>query len=253
MIKFFRKIRFDLMEKNKTGKYLKYAFGEIVLVVIGILIALQINNWNEERKERILEREIYENLLTDIQEDLITLKERTALSMSETKALYDFVHNAYNIQKTSQDYINLLSPVLWNADNFILQDKTFDELVNSGKLGIIKDKSLKNEILAYYKSYEIAATHIAELNQTSITFLGRTAEYTTTIKYDGSKGLFDQDYMFKSSDWDYINDPNSLGFRMLEEAAAYYFFKNQFFMDYFKKQDSLAKELVVSIEHKLAN
>jgi len=49
MIKFFRKIRYDLMVKNKTGKYFKYAIGEIILVVIGILIALQINNWNENR------------------------------------------------------------------------------------------------------------------------------------------------------------------------------------------------------------
>ena len=49
MINFFRKIRYNLMEKNKTGKYLKYAIGEILLVVIGILIALQINTWNEER------------------------------------------------------------------------------------------------------------------------------------------------------------------------------------------------------------
>jgi len=51
MIKFFRKIRYDLMEKNKTGRYLKYALGEIVLVVIGILIALSINSWNENRKK----------------------------------------------------------------------------------------------------------------------------------------------------------------------------------------------------------
>lgn len=50
MIKFFRKIRYSLLSKNKTGKYFKYAIGEIVLVVIGILIALQINNWNEKRK-----------------------------------------------------------------------------------------------------------------------------------------------------------------------------------------------------------
>jgi hypothetical protein len=51
MINFFRKIRQNsLMEKNKTGKYFKYAIGEIVLVVIGILIALTINNWNESRK-----------------------------------------------------------------------------------------------------------------------------------------------------------------------------------------------------------
>ncbi len=50
MIKLFRKTRYNLMETGKTGKYLKYAIGEIVLVVIGILIALQINNWNESRK-----------------------------------------------------------------------------------------------------------------------------------------------------------------------------------------------------------
>ena len=49
MIKFFRKIRYELMSENKTGKYFKYAIGEIVLVVIGILIALQINTWNQKR------------------------------------------------------------------------------------------------------------------------------------------------------------------------------------------------------------
>jgi len=58
MIKLFRKIRYNLMEQNKTGKYLKYAIGEIILVVIGILIALSINNWNENRKEKIIEKEI---------------------------------------------------------------------------------------------------------------------------------------------------------------------------------------------------
>ena len=63
MIKFFRKIRYDLMEKNKTGKYLKYAIGEIVLVVIGILIALSINNWNESRKIGNKKQELILNLI----------------------------------------------------------------------------------------------------------------------------------------------------------------------------------------------
>jgi len=51
MIKFFRKIRYNLMEPGKTGKYLKYAIGDIILVVVGIFIALRINNWNEQKKE----------------------------------------------------------------------------------------------------------------------------------------------------------------------------------------------------------
>ena len=67
MIKFFRHIRKDLMEKNKTGKYLKYAIGEIILVVIGILIALQINNWNEDKKEQVVEKKILRELLIDLE------------------------------------------------------------------------------------------------------------------------------------------------------------------------------------------
>ena len=74
MIKFFRKIRYDLMEKNKTGKYLKYAIGEIILVVIGILIALAISNWNEQTK---LEKSIIshlEILKQNLNEDQIQLQ-----------------------------------------------------------------------------------------------------------------------------------------------------------------------------------
>ena len=55
MINFFRKIRKQLADDNKPLKYLRYASGEIVLVVIGILIALQINNWNEFKKDRVIE------------------------------------------------------------------------------------------------------------------------------------------------------------------------------------------------------
>jgi len=70
MIKLFRKIRYDLMEKNKNGKYFKYAIGEILLVVIGILIALSINNWNESRKNSNFERKVILELSVDVREDI---------------------------------------------------------------------------------------------------------------------------------------------------------------------------------------
>ena len=69
MIKFFRKIRYDLME-NKTEKYFKYAIGEIILVVFGILIALQINNWNENRKLNNTIKGVYSIIQSDLLSDI---------------------------------------------------------------------------------------------------------------------------------------------------------------------------------------
>jgi len=89
MIKFFRTIRKDLMEKNKTGNYLKYAVGEIVLVVIGILIALSINNWNEERKNILNESQLVKNIIEDLRLD----SEHINQSLNElTNQLYIIDH-----------------------------------------------------------------------------------------------------------------------------------------------------------------
>ena len=66
MIKFFRKIRQQLLIENKTSKYLKYAVGEIILIVLGIFIALQLNNWNENRKLKIKELKILNELHSDL-------------------------------------------------------------------------------------------------------------------------------------------------------------------------------------------
>ncbi len=66
MIPFFRKIRWRLAQDNQFLKYSRYAIGEIFLVVIGILIALQINTWNEERKSRLEETEILKRIKLDL-------------------------------------------------------------------------------------------------------------------------------------------------------------------------------------------
>ena len=73
MIKFFRHIRKNLLNEGKTSKYFKYAIGEIILVVIGILIALQINNWNELRKYDRLKDNYLERLISDIKKDTINI------------------------------------------------------------------------------------------------------------------------------------------------------------------------------------
>src|SRR5690606_32660686 len=73
MIKFFRKIRQSTLSEGKVGKYLRYAVGEIALVVIGILIALQINNWNENRKHNQSEKIAIQSLKNDLKKDTLQL------------------------------------------------------------------------------------------------------------------------------------------------------------------------------------
>jgi len=70
MIKFFRKIRQKMLTENKFSKYLIYAIGEIVLVVIGILIALSINNWNQEQQQKKVLNNIYATIKVDLQQDI---------------------------------------------------------------------------------------------------------------------------------------------------------------------------------------
>jgi hypothetical protein len=93
MIKFFRKIRQNLLIENNTSKYFKYAIGEIILVVIGILIALQINNWNEARKTKLTEAIKLNKLLLDLKLDSIAFNSNIKV-LSEINNLH---HQLYKI------------------------------------------------------------------------------------------------------------------------------------------------------------
>ena len=102
MIKFFRRIRYDLMEKNKTGKYLKYAIGEIILVVIGILIALSINNWNETKKQE-QRAIIYANkIINDIETDLKNVDSLVVIGQRNIKEIENYFNYFEN-----QDPVNI--------------------------------------------------------------------------------------------------------------------------------------------------
>jgi uncharacterized membrane protein YgaE (UPF0421/DUF939 family) len=87
MIKFFRKIRQNMLTKNKTGTYFKYAIREIVLVMIGILLALQVSNWNQERKDRISKRKLLDNIYRDFIQNKVSFDALKAIHYRGLKAL----------------------------------------------------------------------------------------------------------------------------------------------------------------------
>ena len=147
MIKFFRKIRYDLMEKNKTGKYLKYAIGEIVLVVIGILIALSLNNWNENRK--VNKEEIL--ILNSLYEDLNMAKKQSENSIRAeqqltTALLFLINFNSDNSElKKSVTLDSIFNHGLWSLGGDSPVINTFSDLKNTGKISLVRNKNLRKK------------------------------------------------------------------------------------------------------------
>ncbi len=139
MIKFFRHIRRSLIQKNQMGKYFKYAIGEIVLVVIGILIALQINNWNEQRKDSIKEQAMLKRLQKEFISNRNQLLDKIELRntlIENCRRLLEYYNQPENAKLDS--ILVFLSTI---------QPPTFDpiqnDLVSSGNIEILKDEELK--------------------------------------------------------------------------------------------------------------
>jgi hypothetical protein len=148
MIKFFRKIRQNLLMENKTGKYFKYAIGEIILVVIGILIALQINNWNENNKLRIKEKAILENLKKSLEDD-ISNHNFHLQAYEEAKYSIQFLIEYMEKDKPYQDSLKYhfgRTTHLWSP---FIRLEIFENLKSIG-FDIVSNKDLKQDILGYY-------------------------------------------------------------------------------------------------------
>ncbi len=109
MIKFFRKIRQKLLTEGKLKSYFFYAIGEILLVVIGILIALQINNWNENRKERNLEQEYYCKFLEDINQDVTHIKDLIEANEARIVSSNELIHLLQQKNPIREEVVNKMA------------------------------------------------------------------------------------------------------------------------------------------------
>ena len=120
MIKFFRHIRKSLIEDNKMGKYFKYAIGEILLVVIGILIALQVNNWNTERKKQITQTNYLEEIKANLEDDLLEILRVREFNQVKAKSI-ETAFKIFNEHPDPIEYMplfsNQMSPKLQTALN----------------------------------------------------------------------------------------------------------------------------------------
>jgi hypothetical protein len=165
MIPFFRKIRQTLLMKNRTAQYLTYAIGEILLVVIGILIALQINTWNEERVARKNEAKILQTLLEDLKsaktyslnsikiEELSIGQYRRVLKGGESRM--EFLESPY--------MDSLFLALIWNVSGgdapFI---NSFSDLKNAGQTGLISNEEIRSSFTALENKTIALNTQLAD-------------------------------------------------------------------------------------------
>lgn len=150
MMKLFRKIRYELLEKNKTGKYLKYAIGEIVLVVIGILIALQINNWNEHRKIRNAEINILQNLKAELK---FNLEELEVINKQHKSEFEDGIYLLHlfgtDVSNVSELKLDSLFSNAFSGYSFEAKDGYIKSLIASNKIDYIQNSELKSYISSF--------------------------------------------------------------------------------------------------------
>ncbi|MDT0559137.1 DUF6090 family protein [Ichthyenterobacterium sp. W332] len=165
MIKFFRHIRRSLIQGNKMGKYLKYAIGEIILVMIGILLALQVNNWNNNRLEDKEEKDVIAKLHADFKENKKTLKQ-FLLDINGTCKSQQRVMNLIGSSKKELNKHNLDSILYecFGSSEMAFADNTIKNIMQSGKLNLLKNENITDLLYKWNSLSEIRKTRITKFD-----------------------------------------------------------------------------------------
>ena len=149
MIKFFRRIRQQLLSENHFSKYLFYAFGEILLVMVGILLALQVNNWNNQRKDDRLAQQYLMSLKEDAQNNIKALEGYIQRAENYVHKVADFQdRKGVNISKIDLDSIGIM------RQTYFLKTDTYQEIIANGHLKLLPEdiKSVLGDMNSSFKS-----------------------------------------------------------------------------------------------------
>ncbi len=183
MINLFRKIRKNLSSENKIGKYLLYASGEIILVVIGILIAIQLNSWKTETDENAEVLNDLNGLYAELNQDSERMDTLYAFYADKTDAIQRLLeYNDTSVQLSNHALGELFNSIL-EYKKFSSKRSTYLSMISGGYINKIKYKDLINEIIKYYESpYLTWSTEIYGNISESI-------DYSQTEIYHSNDGL----------------------------------------------------------------
>ena len=218
MIPFFRKIRKKMADDNKPLKYMRYAIGEIVLVVIGILIALQVNNWNEKEKSKSESNRLLIDLKQELEKDIKNFKSfQTEYNdwLLQIEYVLDSVldGNAKEISEFNQLMAGRLS-----MNSLNINKVTYLDMFNTGRKLEFDNKEIEREIKDYY---QYADNELIKLNFDNEQF------HRQIMSYYGVRGINTLNRVINKRnleyiDWTWLSDPGSQEYINLEAAMLLY-------------------------------
>ncbi|MGB5405150.1 MAG: DUF6090 family protein [Robiginitalea sp.] len=193
MLRFFRQIRQRLLTDNKFSKYILYALGEILLVVIGILIALQVSNYNETVNRKKAEQKALNNLQLDFEYNLSRLKEGIGFNENNLKAcmkILDYTGKRYS----STFQIDSVLGETSNSYQYFPQNGFLLDLINSGNLGLIENDLLRNRLSLWLPSLETLKNREAiciEFDNDMIRYIFKYGSWLDSDKADRDETIVD--------------------------------------------------------------
>lgn len=146
------------MDNGRIQKYFLYAIGEIILVIIGILAALEINNWNSFRQDRALEKEYLSRMITDLKQDTASLA--NMIQLADTKRsvieyiLPYLVDKKREVKDSSQFINSFINSTVLGWAHYSVTSSTIEELKSTGHFVLIQNVSLRSWITKYYHDAE---------------------------------------------------------------------------------------------------
>ncbi|MBT8377334.1 MAG: hypothetical protein KJO22_10720 [Bacteroidia bacterium] len=248
MAKFFSHFRQKLLANNRTGRYFTYALGEIILVVIGILIALQINNWNESRKKVILKNTYLSRLINDVKKDTSNInylvKELNINQSSITNLISTLGQE--NISPELDSALVAFYNRGWVISDFVATANTYTDLSQTGNMNIISNTDLVDEIIRYYGFIKVIE-HSNNINKDWITPLDQQlAVVTKSFELDPTTAKLFQHKNRNDALENLLNSKD-----LLERTAAGHYWINESLSNNVIALKGVCDELLNSLQHEL--
>ncbi|WP_435622802.1 DUF6090 family protein [Flagellimonas sp.] len=219
MLKFFRKIRKDLLAKNRFSKYLLYALGEIILVVLGILIALQINNWNERRKTVDKQEKLLVSLLSDAQTTQKRLTQSQEIAESINTDLLHFLDMIRNQELSVPiDTLKTYTSMVFQVANFKPALSAYETALSTGDIGLVKNDELLDAYIQFKDNYEWFELH--QKISGDMVYLGNVWEFRKKL---GSTRIFMNGMGFYPTSFELSNEDF---YQLLQEKETFATFES---------------------------